>query len=263
MLAQIALGPAPEFGSTVVLNRAKIQERIQNETGPLAGATVSGAGVVQVRVQGRSANPIAIASILKSSLLKTTPWTTAEIEIRSIGGIKGIELPPDGVELRISSNPTIVGRRRILAPIEVVHAGKTQRCFWITAEISVRASVLVASRKIALDKLITPDDFVKTVADIPDLRAAYAVHPEEVLGKASRRSFSAGDPLTREAFSDPFLVRHGETVRLSLERNGIVLKALARAEQDGKLGQLITVRNLDFSAPLKARVIGPAAVKLQ
>ena len=49
-------------------------------------------------------------------------------------------------------------------------------------------------------------------------------------------------PLTSEAFSDPFLVHHGETVQLRLERNGILLTSSARAEQDGRLGQVIVVR---------------------
>jgi flagella basal body P-ring formation protein FlgA len=263
MVGQISLGPAPEFGCTIVLSRHQIQERIQTEAGSLSGAVLSGADAVQVQRQGRPADFTEIASLLKSHLLETTPWKTAEIEIRSIGGVKGIELPPDAVELRLSSNPTIVGRRRIMAPIEVVHAGKILRCFWVTADVSVHASILAASRRIPLDKLVTPEDLVETVADIPNLRGAYVMHPEEILGKASRRTFSAGDPLTREAFSDPFLVRHGETVRMRLERNGIVVTALARAEQDGKLGQVITVRNLEFSATLKAEVVGRAAVKLQ
>lgn len=263
ILAQTALGPAPEFGSATILTRNQIQERIQKGAAPSAEAAFSGAGAVQVRVQGKPADSSEIASILKSDLLKKNQWKDAEIGIRFLSGVKGIELPPDGAELRFSSNPTIVGRNRILVPIEVVHAGKILRCFWVTAEVSVRAATLVASRNIAVNKVIAPDDFVQTVTEIRDLRAAYVVRPEEILGKASRRNFSAGDPLTREAFSDPFLVRHGETVQLRLERNGIVLTTLARAEQDGKLGQVISVRNLDFSAILKAQVTGRAAVKLE
>jgi flagella basal body P-ring formation protein FlgA len=121
----------------------------------------------------------------------------------------------------------------------------------------------VASQKIPLEKIISADDIVEKVADIPDLRAVYARRPEDILGKASRRNFSPGDPLTSEAFSDPFLVHHGETVRLRLERNGILLTSLARAEQDGRLGQVIVVRNLEFSSTLKAQVTGRAAVRMQ
>jgi len=49
---------------------------------------------------------------------------------------------------------------------------------------------------------------------------------------------------------------------LRLQRNGIVLLSRGRAEQDGKLGQIIRVRNLDFSNVLKAQVTGRSEVML-
>jgi flagellar basal body P-ring formation protein FlgA len=263
VLEQITLGQAPAFGAATVLSRHQIQERIESEADSLAGVNWTGAAAVQVRLQGRPADFNDVAPVLKSHLDGKTLWAGSEIKIRSIVGLKGIELPPEAFELRVSSNTTLAGRNRILAPVEIWEAGKIMRCFWITAEISVRSAILIASQKIPLQKIITPDDVVETVTELPDLRAAYARHPEDLIGKASRRSFSAGDPLTREAFSDPILVRHGETVRVRLERNGIVLTSMAKAEQDGKLGQVISVRNLESSAPLKAQVTGRAAVKMQ
>jgi flagella basal body P-ring formation protein FlgA len=41
-----------------------------------------------------------------------------------------------------------------------------------------------------------------------------------------------------------------------------VVTTPAKAEQDGKLGQVITVRNLESSAALKAQVIGPGSVRI-
>lgn len=259
----VALGPAPEFGSGTVLTRGQIEERIQTKLGSHTGIVFEGPPAVQVQAQGKPVDPNEIVVELKSYFSKTTPWKASEIEIHSIGNIKGIELPSDDAELRLASNPTIVGRRKILAPIEVIRAGKSLHSFWVTAELTVHATILVASQKIPLEKIISADDIVEKVADIPDLRAVYARRPEDILGKASRRNFSPGDPLTSEAFSDPFLVHHGETVRLRLERNGILLTSLARAEQDGRLGQVIVVRNLEFSSTLKAQVTGRAAVRMQ
>ena len=231
--------------------------------GSHTGIVFEGPAAVQVRIQGRPADPGEIEAVLKSSLSQATSWKASEIDIRLTGSLKGIELPPGDCELRLTSNPTIAGRRKILALIEVNKSGKTLRSFWVGAELTVHASILAASKKIPAEKIITSDDFVEKSAEIPDLRAAYARHPEDILGKASRRSFSPGEPLIREAFLDPFLVRHGETVQLRLERNGILLVSQARAEQDGRLGQIIMVRNLDFSSTLKAQVTGRATVRMQ
>ncbi len=262
-LAQVALAPAPELGSALVLTRRQISEAINSALGPRSAGLFTGAAVVQVRRQGMPPDAAEIAAVLQARILKTTSWNASEIAIRSMAGLKGIELPTDNFELRIASDPTFAGRNKILAAIEVVSGGKVQRCFWITAEVSVRAAVLTAARKIPFEKIIASDDVAETTMEIPDIRAAYVRRPEDLVGKAARRSFSPGDLLTREAFTDPVLVRHGETVQLRLQRNGILLTSLVRAEQDGKLGQVITVRNLDFSAVLKAQVTGRAAVRVQ
>jgi flagella basal body P-ring formation protein FlgA len=41
-----------------------------------------------------------------------------------------------------------------------------------------------------------------------------------------------------------------------------MLNSQARAEEDGKLGQMIRVRNQDFSTVIKAQVIGRSQVIL-
>ena len=101
------------------------------------------------------------------------------------------------------------------------------------------------------------------MTDIADARVACLRKPEEAIGLIARRTLSPGDPLTRESLANPFLVRSGDTVRLRLERSGIRLAVLARAEQDGKLGQFIRIWSLDFSRPLKAQVVGRGEVKVE
>jgi flagellar basal body P-ring formation protein FlgA len=262
-LSQISLGPSPEFGSVKTLSRHQIGQFIQAAVGPLRSEEISGAAAVQVRVKGRAISPEEIAPLLKAYIRKTSSWNESEIQIRSIRNLVGIELPSDGAELRFAPINAIWGHRSILAPVEIVRAGKTLRRLWITAEIDIHAVILVAAQKITLGKIVLPGDVVKKDMQIADLHAAYARNPEEVVGKAAGRIFSPGDPIPCEFFTNPSLVKSGETVQLRLERKGIVLTSQARAEQDGTLGQVIRVRNLDFSTIVKAQVTSRSQVMLQ
>jgi flagella basal body P-ring formation protein FlgA len=262
-LAQIPIGFAPAFGETIVLSRHQISTLVENTIGRTSSGIITGAAVVQIRLQGREIGTEEIASLLKLHLLDTTPWKDSEIEIHSIGNLSGIEIPQENTVLRISSDAAILGQRRILAPIEILHSGKSLRSIWITAEIDIHSEVLTAAIKIPAGKTITTEDVAQKSVRIKDFRASYVRIPQDILGKVARRSIAPGDPLTREKFSDPLLVNSGETVRLRLERNGIVLTSLAKAEQDGRLGQMIRVRNIDFSTLLKARVTGRAEVRMQ
>jgi flagella basal body P-ring formation protein FlgA len=261
-LSKVFLGASPEFGSVKTLSRHQIKESIQAAIDPLLDIQLSGCATVQVRMKGKPVDPGEIAAMLKSYIVKTTLWKDSEIEIHSIGNLNGVELPPDGAGLRFSQTPAVMGRRNITALFEIVQAGKTLRCFWIAAEIIVHTDAWAAAKKILPGQIVEAGDFVKQSTSIEDLRTTYVRMLDEVVGKLALRSFSPGTLIVREAFTDPFLIKRGETVQLRLQRNGVMLTSQARAEQDGRFGQIIRVRNLDFSNLLKAQVTGRSQVML-
>jgi flagellar basal body P-ring formation protein FlgA len=261
-LSKMNLGASPEFGSVKTLSRHQIDETIQAAIGALLDVKYSGSAAVQVRMKGRPVAPSEIGSLLKSYIMKTTSWKDSEIEIRSIANLNGVELPPEGAELRLSQTAAVMGRRNLTALLEIVQAGKTLRCFWIAAEIIVHADAWAAAKKIMPDQIVESGDFVKQSTSIEDLRTTYVRTLDEVVGKIARRSFSPGDLIVREAFTEPFLIKRGETVQLRLQRDGVILTSQARAEENGRLGQMIRVRNLDYSTVLKAQVTGRAQVML-
>jgi flagellar basal body P-ring formation protein FlgA len=217
----------------------------------------------QIQSQNRPVTAADIESVLIDHLLKSTPWKRSEIDIRSVEGLKGIEIPAGNVSLKVLSGTAVKGHGSILALIEALQDGKEVRCFWITAAIRINAEIVAAGRKIPQGARITSDELVQGLVEITDLHAGYFRKLEDVAGKGLRRTLSPGDPVIAENLSDPFLVRHGETVQLRLVRNGIVLTSSVKAEQDGRLGQFIKVRNVDFSSVLKARVTGPAEVSIE
>jgi len=204
-----------------------------------------------------------VAPVLKAALLKSSPWKESELEVRSVEGLRGLGVRSGPVALRVLSLTPGKGRSSVMALLEVTEEGAPAREFWVTAGIRVRAQVLAAARAVPQGKAIGPEDVTERTVDISDLRTAYLRSPAEAAGMVARRSIPSGDPLTRDLLSEPILVRNGETVRLCLVRGGISLTSTVRAEQDGRMGQWIKVRNLDFASVLKAEVTGRAEVQLR
>jgi flagella basal body P-ring formation protein FlgA len=217
----------------------------------------------QILSQGRQVTASEIKPVLVDYLLKSTPWKQPEIEVRSVEGLKGVEVPEGDVSFNLLSGTAVAGRNGILALIEAVQDGKGVRCFWITGAIRVNAEIVAAAKRIPQGERVTSDEVVRTSFEISDLHAGYFRDLEDVVGKVSRRTFSPGDPITRENLSEPFLIRHGDIVQLRLVRNGIVLTSSVKAEQNGRLGEFIKVRNVEFSSVLKARVTGRAEVSIE
>ncbi len=210
-----------------------------------------------------SSQPDALFQLVRSHVAQVTPWKEAEIQVRSIGSFTATELPAGESTFQIYDREPLSVYRNALIPVEILQAGKLIRTVWITADVTIRASVVQAAAKLQYGGIISPGDVKEVLMEIPDARSQYLRTSSEAIGKVLRRTLSPGDPLTRESVSNPLMVHTGETVRVRMERGFIVLTAVARAEQDGRIGEMIRIRNLDFSRLLKATVIGRGEVRIE
>ncbi len=210
-----------------------------------------------------STRPDALLQVVRSHIAEVTPWKDSEIQVRSIGNFTAVELPTGEYNLRISNREPLSTYHNALIPVEIIQNDKLVRTVWITAEIVIRATVVQAASRLQYGSAIAPGDVKEVLMDVPDARAAYLRTCREAVGRIMRRTLSPGDPLTRESVSIPFLVRSGEIVQVRLQRGSIVMSASGKAEQDGRLGDMIRIRNLAFSTPLKAMVTGRGEVRIE
>jgi flagella basal body P-ring formation protein FlgA len=202
------------------------------------------------------------AGVLRAHIARTAHCLESDVELRSFRYLNGTE-PTDGsLQVRIMQDATTSGYRNVILGMELRREGKFYRTCWILVDASVQGRFLRASKRIPYGANVGPGDFELVCAEMPDLRAEYFTVSGDVVGKTARRTLSPGDPLTRDALSDPILVRAGEKVRVRLERGAISLAALAQAEQNGKLGQSIRIRNIDFARVMQARVVARGEVQI-
>jgi len=190
-------------------------------------------------------------------------WRGADIRVELAAEVKSADLPAAGESLRIAPEGLKIGRRNVIAPVEVLRDGRPVRSFWVPATVHVKAVAVTAARKIAAGETLSAADVRESVMETADLGADWATSAGDVLGKTARRGFAAGDLLPASEFVQPLLVKRGDTVALRLQRGGIVLESSARALEDGRMGEVVKVRGMDSSSVLRARVSGPAAVAMQ
>lgn len=195
-----------------------------------------------------------IIKVLKAHIAATTVFKVPEIEVRLSTYLKDIELPPGKISYRISHAFVPWSYRSLQLPVEAVQDGKTIRTFFVSATVVIRAEVLLAARDISFGHEISSEDLKIAISEITNPKLGYLRNGQQVLGKTARRVLSLGSPVTQDDLTNPVLVRNGDMVRLRLERGVIRLATVARAEQNGQLGQFIRVRNPDFSQAVKARV---------
>jgi len=91
------------------------------------------------------------------------------------------------------------------------------------------------------------------------------VIPAQAYGRRLARPISANQVIRAEYLTSsdqPTLVKKGELVRLMARVGPLEISARGEALSDGKLGQIIPVRNVDSKQTVHARVIRPATVQV-
>jgi flagella basal body P-ring formation protein FlgA len=239
LLAQLARTPLGTMADARLLSRSEIVLLIKNVAANPEEVIVTGAEFTRVFAETRTPEAAEIATVLKSHLASVTQWREEEIEIRSIDNLKST-----------------------LFSVEAVQEGKPLRTFWVKADVRVKAQVVQVAKPVAFRSVLKADDLREQLCDIEDPRATYFRTTAEVVGKVARRALGPGELLGQNSVEQPGLVRSGETVRLLVESGGLRITVLARALQNGRLGDPIKVRNIDSDRVITAVITGRGEVRV-
>lgn len=135
--------------------------------------------------------------------------------------------------------------------------------FTVLAELAETRPVLTATRPLLRGDIITAADFVLAPAPLKmadNAQTRYFADPNEVLGQEAARAIRPGDLLTDQNCTPPLVVRRGELITVISGGDGIVIRLAAKADRDGRQGELIPVRTLDRNEILMGRVTGRGEV---
>src|SRR5690606_34127807 len=86
--------------------------------------------------------------------------------------------------------------------------------------------------------------------------AAVLDHPDQVIGRETTRSLSAGQSLTADDVQNVPLIRTGDIVTVYSRKPGVVVRMEAKARSGGALGDQVILMTLDGREKLQARVTG-------
>jgi flagella basal body P-ring formation protein FlgA len=84
--------------------------------------------------------------------------------------------------------------------------------------------------------------------------------PAKAVGLLPRRTIIAGTPLTEDMLQAPLDVQRGALVSVIVQNGAAHLEAQGIAEQSGRLGDVISVKNPKSEQPFRARVIKTGTV---
>jgi flagella basal body P-ring formation protein FlgA len=104
---------------------------------------------------------------------------------------------------------------------------------------------------------------LETVVGVPEAIAIERLPTaEEIAGALAARDLAEGEIVNGRVARIPPAVRSGDQVAVRVVSGAVEVRALAVAQQSGRIGDVIRVINPSSRRPLRARVVGKAQVEV-
>lgn len=132
----------------------------------------------------------------------------------------------------------------------------------VAAHVSVYRDAVVAVRNMPRGAVISANDIALREVDVSMIRGQILDNTEAAIGMEVRRHTNSDAVLSLDMLVTPLMVKRGETVVVTAERAGVVIRQQGVALQDGESGKQIQIRNTRSDRVVQAIVTGPGEVKV-
>jgi len=221
--------------------------------GSLAGA--------QGAPQGQAPTAEKMAAVIHRYVLSQAPWEAKNVQVQ-VAPFAPTVAPTGAADFRILK-PTkgiTPGVHSFLLAAMV--AGKEAARFWLKADIRVFDEVVVTSYPLAQREPVTAAAVRVERRDVSSLTSRPFSRIEEVLGQQTVRFVEVNEIMTQKTLERPTLVKRGSAVVLVYETGILRVETPGAAEEGGKAGDLIQVKNPSSGKLLRGVVLDGRTVRV-
>jgi len=195
----------------------------------------------------------------------TEQWLQQELSITAESGIEVDVVPLD----------TRIGNKVCASPPEfsrpqngnsrqfTVNISCSQPVSWqlyIPVKVTEMVNAVTVRQNIATGTVITADMLHMASRERRFVRGNLVSDPRQIVGARSKRSLNNGQLITMQ---DLCLVCRGDIVTILINNSGLSVSASGIAEQDGTLGDTITVQNQQSGRKIQTEVVAVNQVRVK
>lgn len=151
---------------------------------------------------------------------------------------------------------------RMLVHLRLLCGDEVQCELQLPVACRLHREVLVPRRQINKGELIATDDFEVQVRDLLESPVPMVPAGEDLSDYELRGSVAPGQPLLWRDISPRPLVRRGQLVELVAAEGFLRISVKGQALENGREGELISVRNLSSNKDIQARIINEQTVQV-
>ena len=259
--------PRPDQGLRI--SREQIHYRLRIAGIETRLVSVEGAEAVRVSLSRYDVPEQEIVDTAREFLLSRLPGKPEDITIQLARPIRGpVRVPGSkenvGLEAFLRSPQTPLGKVRV--DVAVSANGRRQLVVPVDLEVHLYQRIAVSARRIERGQSITEEMIHFDRRPVENL-ADYLTAADNPVGQRAKRHLSplqaiVRADLERAAADEPVVVKQREVVRLVARAGSLRVTATGEALQDGRVGQMIRVRNVDSKIIVLGRVLDRSRIEV-
>ena len=211
--------------------------------------------------QGQTLTKERIEPVLRQYIFDRVPWKPENVEIRLVP-FQPMTVPLGVLSFRVLK-PTqglTPGLHSFLVAADV--AGKEEARVWVKTEIKVFDEVVITAVPLAHQEIIGGKDVRVARRDISSLTSKPFARVDDVVGRQIVRAVEANEVLTQKLLDRPTLIKRGSSITLVYETGSLRVETAGTAEEGGKVGDFIQVKNASSGKVLRGIVIDARVVRV-
>jgi flagella basal body P-ring formation protein FlgA len=255
LLAVMCLGPLmAEAASLKQAHAASIAESGSEHRSVLKGSE-SSKTVHQLQ-------PEEIQRSIQHTLVHEMAGKVRAIHVVVVDPLDPMKIPSSNIKLKVSPNGVEEGLGRRAFHVQIDVNGAPWRTIDAVADVSASIDAVVPTRVVQIDSVIEAEDVAVHRVKLTDLDHQLITNVNDVIGKSAARPLQTNNPIRLGMVKKPYAVRKGDRVSIEARHGGLSIQVVGLAKSNGELGQTATVANVDSGKELRAKVVGPGAVRV-
>lgn len=134
---------------------------------------------------------------------------------------------------------------------------------YVPVQLHQWRQIVVAAAALPPDRPLTAADLTLARIDIATLPSAPVNDPADAVGKLLRTNVPAASPILAAQLEAPILVHRDQKVLVTLHDGSVTVKTTVVAEQDGRAGDVIALRNPSSQKVIHATVTADGEAEMQ
>lgn len=133
---------------------------------------------------------------------------------------------------------------------------------YVPVKVKVFKTIVVASRSLSANHIITAGDLKRQTRDMGVLRQGYLIDTKPLIGQQLKYAMSTGSVIHANSIKPQKIVHRGEQILLVASVGNMEVRMNGTALADAQLGQRVKVKNSSSKRVVEGIVEGPGIVKV-